>query len=291
MCFHFRFWDSQSSIELTMDKDGSALAGDEGVGHVGHHIVVGIANGVDAWNVGLVTLGVVGNVTTLFELNTDITANPRRLLILVAGEESTALHGLVVTFEVNAEQVQLRVRRQAGVSVGVRAVAETVEGGDGVVDDLDLVDLEVLLPLRELLLGLFAVLGRVGSVDEGDNVLVEGAHLADEDGNLLQSGEETQALVGVLVAVTPGAPVDALAPVLLDAWGVGEQVAQTGSQNDLAGGDGLCALGVDGEPGVVVVGLDGRDGAVGEAHRVVVREELTSSVAVVGGSDTCTWSY
>lgn len=143
--------------------------------------------------------------------------------------------------------------------------------------------------VRVLLLGELALLGGVGAVDKGDEVGVERQDLADGAGDTIVRAQQAESLVGVLVAVAPGAPEEALAPVLLDAGGVGEDVADAGGQDDLFGAecDFLVALVLarDGEVRVVLLGGDLGDGAVGEGRRAVLGDLLAGSVAVVCGSD------
>ena len=173
----------------------------------------------------------------------------------------------------------------------IRPVLEAGDGRDGAVVDGDVVNLQVFLPAGELLLRVGARSSGVSAVDEGNHVGIEGDHLADGAGGVGEGPEETEGLVGVLVAVAPGAPEDALAPVFADARGGGEDVAEAGSEDDFAGGDGSlklggCVRGGDNEVGVFsVAGGDVGDGAVDHGDGAVVGKLLAGCPAEVGGGD------
>lgn len=103
-------------------------------------------------------------------------------------------------------------------------------------------------------------------------------------------GENTEVLVGVLVAVAPGTPVDAFAPVLLDAWGGREDILHAGCEDDFAcgEGDGFVAgvVSENFEESVVLLWLHGCDGTVDEVHGAIVADLLAGCEAEPGGSHT-----
>lgn len=189
-----------------MQEDGRPLAAEERVRHVGAVVRVGVADGVDARDVGGVALGRLGREPAAPELDAGLGADGAALLVGEAEEEGGALDGVALG-ELDREEVVLGRRRQRRVGLGVVVgVAEAGDGGDGAVLDRDLVQVEELLELGVLGLGLGAGGLGVGAVGEGDEVGVEGQDLADEGGEVTEGGrQQTEGLVGVLVAVTPGA--------------------------------------------------------------------------------------
>lgn len=261
---------------LTVQKYSSPLTGEESMGHVGGVVSVGITNGVDTRNVGDQTRTAISLESSTVQRNTSLLSNIRALLIRETRQERSALNGLALS-ELNAEKIKLRDRRKAGISVVGVTVLETLDLCDGSVVDCNVVQLQVLPPLGKILVceGLCGAV--VGSVDKGVHVGVEGCHLSDEAGDLVERGDETEGLIGVLVAVAPGTPEDALAPVLSNTGRVREKVLDASCENDLAGCDCLGVLtGVvngEGEGSVVaLLGLDVYDCGILHLDSVVVGE-------------------
>lgn len=187
-----------------------------------------------------------------------------------------------------AKEVVLRVAGQARVRRGIRPVAEALNGSHDAVIYRRILGLHVLFPPRKgLFRGVEQRLVGGGAVGKGNDVGVERGDLAEGARGGGDGAEDTEALVGVLVAVAPGTPEDALAKVVGEARGGGEDVADARGEDDLAGGvdDGL-VVGIgagDGEVGVVALRLDLGDCAVGHGDGAVVADGLAGGPAVVGG--------
>ena len=161
-----------------MEVDGGSLSAEQGVRDISDIVRVGVTNGIDTGNVGDQSLGAVRSKTATVQLNTKVLANVGKLGLLEAGQESIAQHG-GSSGELDAEQVVLGEGGQTWVSVGIGAVAQALNGSNSSVLNLDVVNLEVLLPVGVLLLGRLAVFGGIGAIDESNNVLVKGQYLLD----------------------------------------------------------------------------------------------------------------
>lgn len=280
--------------EGDVQVDGGALPRVQGMGHVGRVVDVVVPDGVHQGQVRQVALALHAGEAAVLHLDAHVLRERRPLLVGEVGEEGGALDGRAVV-EVDAEQVVLGVRRQRRVHARVVPVAQARDGRERLVVDGDVARGEVGLPAGEGGVDLGARGGGVGAVDEGDDVGVEGRHLAHEPRHVGEVAEDAERLVGVLVAVAPGAPEDGLAPVLLQARGGGEDVAQARGEDDAARREhGLLARGVGharrvGGVAAVrrVLQLRGRDGAVDHGDRVVVGQLRAGEPAVVLAGDAC----
>lgn len=190
-----------------MQADSRPLTAPQGMRQVRRVVRVRIADRIHARHVRQQAARLVRVQTLAVDGHAQVPPDARRLLLGEGHQEGGALDGLALG-EVDAEEVVLGHARQArvGVLVGVVAVLQAVDGRDRAVLDGDVVQRQVLLPLRVGRRRGGAALGRVGAVDEGDDVLVERQDFLDRAGGLVQGDEQAEALVGVLVAVAPGAP-------------------------------------------------------------------------------------
>lgn len=161
-----------------MKVDGGSLPAEQGVRDVGNIVRVGVTNGIDTGNVGNQSLGAISSKTATIQLNTKVLANVGKLGLFEAGQESIAQHGRS-SGELDAEEVVLGECGQAGVGIMVGAVAQALNGGNRAILNLDVVNLQVLLPVGVLLLSRLAVFWGIGAIDESNNVLVKGQDLLD----------------------------------------------------------------------------------------------------------------
>lgn len=192
-----------------MQADSRPLTAPQGMRQVRRVVRVRIADRIHARHVRQQAARLVRVQALAVDGHAQVPPDARRLLLGERHQEGGALDGRALG-EVDAEEVVLGHARQArvGVPVGVVAVLQAVDGRDRAVLDGDVVQRQVLLPLRVGRRRGGAALRRVGAVDEGDDVLVERQDFLDRAGGLVQRDEQAEALVGVLVAVAPGAPED-----------------------------------------------------------------------------------
>lgn len=172
-----------------MQIDSRPLPREQRVRHVGHVIRVRIADGVHAGDVRSKTLGAVGREPAAVQLDAHGLADVGPLGLGEAGEEGGALHGLALG-EVDAEQVVLGRRGQAGVGCRVAAVAQPLDARDRAVVHRHVVNLQVPVPTGKAGVGGGARRGRVGAVDEGDDIRVQGGDLADRARGFLERRED-----------------------------------------------------------------------------------------------------
>lgn len=214
-------------------------------------------------------------------LQTHLGGQAGALLAGVVGDESVPVDRATLG-EVQTEYVMLATL----LVLVLLTVLDALHAADGAVVQTDVVSLDDLLPVR-VVLGQDLLLS-VGlcAVQEGNDVVVQGAvdleHAADD---VLEAAQDTKRLVAVLKTIAPGAPVHTLTPGLVETRGVGENVAETGTQDDLAGSV-LLALRIGGFEDVLD-GLDGSDGLVDDGGCVVAQDLLAGSVAEVGGDGAC----
>lgn len=140
-------------------------------------------------------------------------------------------------------------------------------------------------------LGQNLLLGRgLSAVQESNDVAVQGSvHLKSAANDILQSTQDTERLVTVLVAIAPRTPEDTLAKSLLQTGGVREDVTETSTKDDLASRVGLA--GGIGSFEDVVYGLDGGNGSVDDGGSVVTEYLLAGGTAEFSGNGSCSHQY
>lgn len=260
-----------------MSKHCSPLTTVHGVRDISAVVTVGVTNTPHTIQASAQTRVGLGVNLATEHLETHLGGQARALLAGVVGDESVAVDGVTLG-EVQAEDIMLTA---LGILVFL-AVLDALDAADGAVVQTDVVGLDDLLPVR-VVLGQDLLLS-VGlcAVQEGNDVAVQGAvdleHTADD---VLEAAQDTKRLVAVLVAIAPRTPVHTLTPGLVKTRGVGKDVAETGTQDDLAGGV-LLAFRIGGLEGVLDW-LDGGDGLVDDGGCVVAQNLLAGSVAEVGG--------
>lgn len=205
-------------------------------------------------------------------------------------EKCVSQHGILSVFKVHLEEVMFRVSRQTRVRVGRGTVSKTGDGSQSAVLDTHTLNLEVCFPAWEFLGRRGAVVGSICAVYEEDNIGIKREDFTDRRNSAIEAGENTQVLIGVLVTIAPGTPIDAFPPVLLDTCGGGEDVTHAGCKDDFpcGEGDGFVAgvVGEDFERGVVVLGLNGCDGAVDEVDSTIITDLLAGCETEPGGCYT-----
>lgn len=201
----------------------------------------------------------------------------RTLRSVVVGDESVALDGLTLG-EVHEEFVELAA---LVVLVGF-PVLDALDLSDGAVVEANVVRFHDVSPVRVGLGQNVLLLRGVGAVQEGNEVIVQGGvHLKGAANDILQSTQDTERLVTVLVAIAPGAPEDTLTESFLETGGVREDVTETSAQDDLAGCVGL-ARGISSFEDVVD-GLDRGNGSVDDAGGVVTEDLLSGGTTEFSG--------
>lgn len=263
-----------------MSKHRSLLTTVHGMGHISAVVTVGITNTPHTSQTSAKTLVRLRVNLATEHLQTQLGGQVRALLAGEVGDESVPVDGVTLG-EVQAEDVILATL----VILVLLAVLDTLDAGDGAVVQTDVVRLDDLLPVW-VAVGQLLFLGfGLRAVQEGDDVAVQGAvDLKHAANDVLEAAQDTKRLVAVLVAIAPGAPVHTLTPGLLKTRSVGKDVAETGTQDDLAGGV-LLAVRIGGFE-EVLDGLDGGNGLVDDGRCVVLQDLLAGSVAEVGGDGT-----
>ena len=271
-----------------MQKHRGTLPREKRMRHIRHIIRICIANRKDTRHIRHQPPFTIRRELVSVQRDARLSPDVGVLLRGEISKEGIPQHGVLAIFKIHLEEIVLGVRGETRVRVGTCAVAEPGDGCQGAVLDAYVLQLEVRLPAGELGGGDVAVLGGVGTVHEEHDVGVESEDLADGRHGAVEAGEDAEILVGVLVAVAPGTPVYAFAPVLLDAFGGREDVAHTGSEDDFPGceRDGFVArvVGKDLEEGVVVLWLHCRDGAVDEVYGAIFADLLAGCEAEPGWS-------
>lgn len=260
-----------------MSIHSSTLTAVHSMRYVGAVVAVGITNTPHTRQARAETRVSLGIDLTTEHLQSHLLRDRRGLLSGEVGDERVPVHGVTLG-EVQTENIILA----ALVILVLLAVLDALDTGDSPVVETDVVRLHDLLPVGVVLGQDLLLRVCLRAVEEGDDVAVQRAvdfqHAADD---VLETAEDTEGLVAVLIAVAPGAPVHALTPGLVETGGVGQDIAQTGTQDDLASGV-LLAVGVGGFEGVVN-GFDGGDGVVDDGRGVVAQDLLASCAAEVGG--------
>ncbi len=146
--------------------------------HVCRAVRIGIANRIYARNLCQQTLFLVHDELTIFHLDAQLLPKIGGLRAGEARKEHRSLDRLA-RGKLNLEMVMVGDGGKAGVSSRFDPTVKPCDARDGAVIDLDLVDPEIYLPAGAGLLRLGADLGRVGAVDEGDQVGVQGDYLAE----------------------------------------------------------------------------------------------------------------
>jgi len=154
-----------------MDVDGSPLAAEHGVRHVGAAVGVGVTDSEDADLAGTHAAGDVDLVVGHVEAH--LLRQDGALRGRVVGDEGTALNRLTLG-EMDQELVELSVR--GPVPVG-GAILDTLDALNRAVLDLDVPGLELLFPALVLSGGSSLALGVLGSVDKGNDVGEQGVGL------------------------------------------------------------------------------------------------------------------
>lgn len=265
-----------------MNVDTSLLSSVHGVGNVGATITVGITDGEDT---NLVGAHAGGNIDLVVDdLKTHLSGQVGRLNSGEVDDDGIAVDGLA-SGEVQTELVELLV----GVLVAVlAAVLKTLNRGDGTVVNGGVPGGKLLLPVGNLGSGAGFAISGLRAVDEGDDIIVQSVSLQDVGQHVGDITDHAEGLVTVLVAITPGAPEDTLAPAVFQAGGSGKHIPNTGSQHNLAGGVVLALAVSDSEGGEVTSapGDNGVHSLVGEVGSGVLRDLLTRQRSEGSGRGT-----
>lgn len=223
-----------------MRVDSGPLAAIDGVWDVCNIVRVRITDSVGAGDVGYEALVWVRIQAAAVQRDAQVRADSGLLLVREGDEEGGSLDGGTIV-QIYTEEVVLGRSGQAGIRGRVVPVLEASDGQDRLVVDSNVRQLQVFLPVREGGFGRGSSFGGVGAVGEGHDVAVQRGDLTHGAGDILQGREEAEGLVGVLVAVAPRAPVDSLAPVILEAGSARQVVLQAGSEDDFPRCEGLLA--------------------------------------------------
>lgn len=255
-----------------MSKDSSTLATEHGVRDVSAVVAVGITNGPDTSQASTQTRVRLGVNLATQHLQAQLVRQARKLLTGVVGNECVTLNRLTLC-EVNQELIEL----SALVVFVLLTVLGVLDLGDRTVVQTDLVRLNNSLPVRVSRLQGDLLLGDLSAVQERNNVLVQRAvDFLDAADDVLHTAQDTNRLVTVLVTIAPRAPVHALTPGLLNTGGLGEDIAQSSTKDDLAGSV-LLARRVGCLEGFVLLLLQRSDLVVDDARGVVLQDLLPSS--------------
>lgn len=265
-----------------MNINSSALAAKHCVRNIGSPVAVGVSNSVDARVVGFH----VGRDLNLgaSHVEVEILSNIGILRVGEVCDERAALDALPVG-EVDSEQIKFTVF--SGVVV-VTAALEAVDRDNAFIVYSHIVSFQLSLPVGVLVRQSLSLLGSVGTVDKGDDVLVELPDLNHTADHVTQATQDTKGLVAVLVAVAPRTPVDTFAPAFFDAGGVGQDIFHSGTQDNPT----CCVFQTLGVGGLVVRAvvdrLHGRhSGVLHRCGRVVSRDLLARKVSEHGRNSSC----
>lgn len=264
-----------------MCKDSGALATEHSVRHVGAVVTVRITDSPHTRQRRPQTRVRLRVDLVTQHLEAKLVGDIRALRSGVVSDESVALDGLALG-EVYEELVELAA---LVVLVGF-AVLDALDLSDGAVVESNVVRFHDFFPVGVGLGQNSLLLGGVGAIQEGNDVVVQGSvHLKGAANNILQSTQDTEWLVTVFVAIAPGAPEDTLAESFLQSGGVREDVTEASAQDDLAGRVGL-AGGIGGFEDVVD-GLDAGNGSVDDSGGVVTENLLAGGATEFSGDGSC----
>lgn len=181
-----------------------SLARVHGVRDVGAPIDVVVSDCVDQGDVREVPNALVSSQTAVNHVDAHVLGQGRGLFVGELHEEGGPVdNGPIV--QLDTEEVVLGVGGKAGIHAGVQAALQVRDGRNGLVVDLDVVGLQVRLPVGEARFGGGAVFRGVCAVDEGHEVRLLGGDFADHGWDGVQGRDQTQRLVGVLIAIAPRA--------------------------------------------------------------------------------------
>lgn len=217
------------------------------MGDIGAVVTVGVTNRPDARH---------ASAQTSVSLAVDLAAE--QLQAHISGQAGTLLGGEVGDERVAFDRITLREMETEDIELSalvvhvLLTVLDTLDAGDRAVIQTDVVRLHNRLPVRMVLLQDSFLVGGLRAVQECNDVFVQRAvHLQHAPNDILETAQDTKGLVAVLVPIAPWTPVHALAPCLVETGGAGQDIPETGTQDDLAGGV-LLARDVSSLKGVVL---------------------------------------